>query len=232
MPTTASYPSHLQQAVQLSYSLILCFIVTLCSANISAKEPQATSQNIQSNKLLILGDSLSAGFMLNQGDEWPALLQSKLDSSQSKIFVVNASISGETSLGGVSRIKPLLEQHNPRWLILELGANDGLQGKSIKSMHYNLSEIIHIAQQQNTQVILLGMHIPPNYGKRYSQSFHQVFSSLSEEFKITFHPFFLEGIAGKPKLNLADGIHPTAEAQSLVLNNIWTILKPILLTNH
>ena len=182
--------------------------------------PNKTTPNI-----LILGDSLSAGFMLEKGSEWPALLQKKLDNAQLNYQVINASISGETSLGGLSRLKKLLKKHQPQWLILELGANDGLQGLSITQFKKNMQTIIELTQQQQASVLLLGMHIPPNYGKRYSKSFHEVYLTLQADYNLPLVPFFLEGIAGVPSLNLTDGIHPTAQAQPLVLNNIWPQLN-------
>ena len=178
--------------------------------------------------LLILGDSLSAGFGLLEGEEWPALLQQRLLHKKSSVRIINASISGETSLGGASRITALLDRHPVTWLIIELGANDGLRGQSLSQMRDNLSFIIEQAQSRNIKVLLLGMHIPPNYGKRYTQAFHQSFVKVSQAFDVPLIPFFLDGVAGEAALNQADGIHPTAEAQPIILNTVWPAIKTLL----
>lgn len=205
--------------MQKTHIAILSLLLLL-SCNIFATATQAN--------ILILGDSLSAGFMLEKGEEWPALLQNTLDDSAIKFIVVNASISGETTTGGLSRVQALLDKHQPRWLILELGANDGLQGSSLKQMHSNLEKIIQLASSKSCEVLLVGMHIPPNYGKRYSDSFYQVYLKLQHSYQLSFVPFILDGVAGKPEMNLADGIHPIAAAQPQVLNNIWSVFKPLL----
>jgi acyl-CoA thioesterase-1 len=205
---------------KLLFSLIF-YLFTVSYTCVQANEMSSSTANI-----LVFGDSLSAGFMLEQGQEWPALLQAKLKQENFDYHVINASISGETTLGGLNRIKPLLDKYQPKWLILELGANDGLQGLSLKKMQANLQAMIELAQTTGAKVILTGMHIPPNYGKRYSKSFYGVFQKLQLQYTLPFVPFILQDIAGKPALNLPDGIHPTAAAQPLVLNNIWPVLLP------
>ena len=189
---------------------------------------QAQAAPTQASNILILGDSLSAGFMMQKGEEWPALLQIKITAAQLQYHIINASISGDTTLGGLSRIQSLLKKHQPSWLIIELGANDGLQGLSLRKMHDNLNSIIQLAHKNNSQVLLIGMHIPPNYGKRYSRSFYENYLHLQQQHKLSFIPFLLEGIAGTPELNLSDGIHPIAAAQPLIVNNIWPTLQPLL----
>jgi acyl-CoA thioesterase-1 len=200
---------------------LIVYLFTVSYTCVQANEMSSSTANI-----LVFGDSLSAGFMLEQGQEWPALLQAKLKQENFDYHVINASISGETTLGGLNRIKPLLDKYQPKWLILELGANDGLQGLSLKKMQANLQAMIELAQTTGAKVILTGMHIPPNYGKRYSKSFYGVFQKLQLQYTLPFVPFILQDIAGKPALNLPDGIHPTAAAQPLVLNNIWPVLLP------
>ncbi len=179
--------------------------------------------------ILIYGDSLSAGFGLLQGEEWPALMHEQAQQEGAHFKLVNASISGETTSGGLSRLPAILNKHQPDFMVLELGANDGLRGQSLKEMRSNLSAMITLSQKNNASVLLIGMKIPPNYGKRYSQDFEQSFMTLSQNHKVNFVPFILENIAGKPDLNLTDGIHPNKEAQQLVLDNIWPSLKPMIL---
>lgn len=207
-------------------SLIICllsFPFTLASTfgkNATEHPKPSTMQTV-----LIFGDSLSAGYGLNVGEEWPALLSKDLGQT---IQIINESISGETTAGGLLRFTDALQNNTPDILILELGANDGLRGLSIKTMKKNLSLMIEQAQAIGAQVILVGMHIPPNYGKRYTQSFHQAFVSLSEAYDVSFIPFLLNNIALKPELMQKDGLHPTAEAQPMIMNLVNKYLKPLL----
>lgn len=203
-------------------------ILTVLFALIMSLSTPLYSENKEQQKLLIIGDSLSAGFGLFEGEEWPALLQIRFNKQGFNIKVINASISGETSLGGASRIEKLLKKHEPSWVVLELGANDGLQGQSLKSMRQNLNIIISQSHANNSQVLLLGMHIPPNYGSRYANSFHQSFIDISQSKNVDLVPFFLENVAGIKALNQSDGIHPTAEAQPIILNNVWPAIKTLI----
>lgn len=191
------------------------------------------SASSYAKNILIMGDSLSAGYGLSQGEEWPVLLQNKLNQQQKKQAhsVVNASISGETSQGGLKRFGQLLIQHQPTMVVLELGANDGLRGQSLKQMQANLSRMIEQSQAAQAKVLLLGIRIPPNYGERYSQAFHQVYFKLAEQYQIDLVPFFLKDVAGNSTLMQNDGLHPTAEAQALILENIWPSLTKLLQNN-
>lgn len=188
------------------------------------------SASSYAKNILIMGDSLSAGYGLSQGEEWPVLLQNKLNQQQKKQAhsVVNASISGETSQGGLKRFGQLLTQHQPTMVVLELGANDGLRGQSLKQMQANLSRMIEQSQAAQAKVLLLGIRIPPNYGERYSQAFHQVYFKLAEQYQIDLVPFFLKDVAGNSTLMQSDGLHPTAEAQAIILENIWPSLTKLL----
>lgn len=188
----------------------------------------AFSPIIHAKTLLIVGDSLSAGYGLVAGEEWPALLQNRLKQTHPQYTIVNASLSGETSSGGLSRFSALLEQHPADIVILELGANDGLRGQSLKLLHSNLSRMIEQAQASSAKVLLLGMMVPPNYGKRYSDAFQKVYTDLQEHYAIAFVPFFLEGIAGNEDLLLSDNLHPNAKAQPLILENIWESIEDLL----
>ncbi|HOL64973.1 MAG TPA: arylesterase [Accumulibacter sp.] len=177
--------------------------------------------------LLVFGDSLSAGYGLRQDAAWPALLAKRLQEKKYHYNVVNVSISGETSRGGVSRIDPVLHKHAPRVVIVALGANDGLRGLSVDDLRANLSHIVSRAQGQNARVLLVGQRIPPNYG-RYAQQFQAVFGEVARARKTALVDFMLAGIAADSKYFQADNLHPTAEAQGLILQTLWPALEPLL----
>lgn len=180
----------------------------------------------QERKLLVLGDSLSAAYNLRQEEGWVALLQNTW--SDKNIKIINASISGETSTGGLQRFPRLLAQHQPSHLYLELGANDGLQGHPINKMKQNLQAIIKLAQQEGVNVILQEMRIPTNYGPRFTRMFTAVYSELGEEFDIPVIPFFLTDIALKPELMQRDGLHPNKMAQPILADLMDDELSPLL----
>ena len=142
--------------------------------------------------------------------------------------MINASISGDTSINGLKRLKPLLIKYQPAIVILELGGNDGLRGLSVKSMRKNLKQMIEMCQQHNSKVLLAGMKIPPNYGKRYTEAFYQVYQDLSKEYQIKLIPFLLEGIGDKRELMQSDGLHPTQKAQPIILETVWDKLRLLL----
>jgi len=180
----------------------------------------------------VVGDSLSAGFGLNQQQAWPTLLDHRLQTQRLHYNVVNASISGDTSSGGRSRFSAALEQSNPVIVIIELGANDGLRGLPIDALRNNLSTMIRQAQAHNARVLLIGMKIPPNYGPLYVQQFEETFLQLATEYKTAFVPFFLSRIVGKRELFQNDHLHPTAEAQTILLDTVWEHLLPLLKTQE
>ncbi len=183
-------------------------------------------------KILILGDSLSAAYGLQQEQGWVHLLRQKLAQESLNYQVINASISGETTVGGQRRLEALLKQYQPQFLLIELGANDGLRGLSLKAMRSHLSDMIARAQQQSAQVLLIGMQIPSNYGQSYTQAFFQTYAQLAKEYKTAYVPFLLDGIATDMTLFQADGLHPTAAAQPQLLNTIWLDLQPLLKKNR
>jgi len=176
--------------------------------------------------ILVFGDSLSAAYGIDKDHGWVNLLQKEITQNHLDYKIINASISGETTAGGLSRIQQQLDQHKPSIVILALGANDGLRGLNLKQMEENLTAIIQKARKAKASTVLLGMRIPPNYGFNYTQEFHQIFLDIAKEYKLAFHPFFLEGVAGDPTLNQEDGIHPNANAQPIIVNNIWPVLSP------
>lgn len=183
------------------------------------------------NRILIVGDSISAGFGLDNGQEWAALLQKKLQAEQLNYQVVNASISGDTTAGGLARIEKLLVENKPQWVLIELGANDGLRGLSPKEMKKNLTQSILLSQKTGAKVLLLEVKIPPNYGKRYLDEFSAVYSQLSTELDVPFVPSIMEDVALHKELMQKDLLHPNALAQPLLLNKIWQTLKSLLYSN-
>ena len=186
------------------------------------------AQSATAGTLLIVGDSISAGFGLDTRLGWVSLLEQRLKQQGYDDKVVNASISGDTSAGGLARLPALLATHKPDVVIVELGGNDGLRGQPPAQLKQNLASMIDQSLAAGAKVLLLGMQIPPNYGVRYTTAFAKVYSDLAEEKKLALVPFFLEGIGGYPDLMQADGVHPAVSAQEKLLNNVWPVLKPLL----
>ena len=178
--------------------------------------------------IVIFGDSLSAAYGIQQNEGWVALLDKKLNQEYSHYSVINASISGETTSGGLSRFSQMLSTHKPDIVVIELGANDGLRGLSLNEMQANLNSMISKAKTQNAKVMLLGMKIPPNYGLQYTKKFSGIYENLAEKYSLKLVPFFLDGVAGKRNLVQDDGLHPTAAAQPKLLENVWPQLKSLL----
>lgn len=178
--------------------------------------------------ILVYGDSLSAAYGIAQEQGWVVLLQHRIDEKKLNYTVINASISGETTSGGLSRIKAALKQHRPQWILIELGANDGLRGLPIKEMRKNLNAMIIMSQKYKTKVILVGMKIPPNYGLKYTNDFKESYEMLAKQYQLPLVPFLLDSVAGNHELIQEDGLHPLAKAQPTVLNNIWDILKDVI----
>ncbi len=185
-------------------------------------------QNATAGTVLIVGDSISAGFGLDTREGWVALLEKRLKQEGFDDRVVNASISGDTSAGGQARLPALLAAHKPDLVILELGGNDGLRGQLPTQLKQNLASMIEQARKAGAKVLLLGMQLPPNYGVRYTQAFARVYNELAEEKNVALVPFFLEGVGGHPELMQADGLHPAVGAQGQLLENVWPTLKPLL----
>lgn len=177
---------------------------------------------------IILGDSLSAAYNLPEEQGWVALLQTKLDQHQPDRYdLINASVSGETSGSGKSRLDDVLYQRDADYLLLELGANDGLRGLPLARIETNLRAIIEQAQDEGIEVILLGIMLPVNYGPHYNEPFAKLFTELGEEYQLPTLPFLLDGVATERDLMMDDGIHPNAEGQKQVLKNVWALLAPI-----
>jgi acyl-CoA thioesterase-1 len=183
---------------------------------------------LQAKTLLVLGDSLSAAYGIPQSQGWVSLLEQELKQRGSHWRVVNASISGETSSGGVSRLPRLLRDYQPDLLLLELGANDGLRGTPLRVMEQNLRRMIELGRAADAQVLLIGIRIPPNYGSRYTERFYQIYPRLAKEYDLPLVPFLLEQVALDPRLMQRDRLHPTAEAQPILLQTVWKRLAPLL----
>lgn len=186
------------------------------------------NQTAYAQSVLVLGDSISAGYGIEIEQGWVSLLQQRLDERGLSYQVVNASISGDTSAGGRNRLPALLAQHQPQLVIIELGGNDGLRGLPLASLQANLAAMVQLSHADNAKVLLLGMRIPPNYGPRYSEGFYQVFQQVAQEQQVALVDFFLEDVATEPAMMQADGIHPTQQAQPQLLDNAWTELEPLL----
>ncbi|MES1930880.1 esterase [Salinisphaera dokdonensis CL-ES53] len=199
-------------------------VVALTAATLFATCSFAYAQS----SVLVFGDSLSAGYGLARGDGWVALMQERLAENDADVKVVNASVSGETSAGGRGRLDAALERHDPDVVILELGANDGLRALPIAKMKTNLGAMIDASRASGAKVLLLGMRIPTNYGKRYADNFHQAFVSLAKETDVAFVPFFLDPIARDRSNFQDDGVHPNADAQPAILDEVWPALAPLL----
>ena len=188
----------------------------------------AAAQAATAPTVLVFGDSLSAGYGIDVDQSWPALLQSRLESQGYEHRVINASISGETTEGGVTRITRALENFSPELVILELGGNDGLRGFPPDRMKANLQTIIETTKASGAAVIMLGIRIPTNYGPRYTGAFEDVYRELADQLSVLWIEFFMEGIALNKELMQDDGIHPNASAQSILLDNAWPIIRQAL----
>ena len=178
--------------------------------------------------LLVLGDSLSASYGLEQNQGWVSLLEQRLQQQCAACRVINASFSGETTAGGRSRIVALLDRRHPDIVIVELGGNDGLRGLPLTEMYDNLDYIVSAAKRHGVKVLLLGMRLPPNYGPSYTRNFQNVYQRIATKHRIAWVPFLLAGLENERDLFQADGIHPIAEAQGTMLENVWPNLQTLL----
>jgi len=202
---------------------LVLLIVTFASSSINAAPVNAEAG--PGPTLLVMGDSLSAAYGIEREEGWVSLLAERLEGDAN---VINASISGETTSGGLQRFSDVLGQRQPDIVLLELGGNDGLRGLPPNQMQANLAGMIEQSQAAGAQVLLLGIDIPPNYGQAYRDAFTGVFHSLAEEYNVSLVPFLLEDIALNDALMQSDGIHPTADAQPIILDNVWPELAPLM----
>jgi len=190
----------------------------------TAAKPAATA----APAVLVLGDSLSAEYGIARGTGWVKLLDDKLRAERLDYNVVNASISGETTSGGKTRLPDLLARHKPAVVVVELGANDALRGLSLQSTETNLRGMLTAARQAGAGVVLVGMRIPPNYGPDYTERFFALYSKLASEYRVSLVPFFLDKVIARPEWFQDDRIHPTSAAQATLLDNVWPQLQPLL----
>jgi acyl-CoA thioesterase-1 len=197
-------------------------LLTLAAAAFAEDSPSAGSSPLP--KILIFGDSLSAAYGIGEDEGWVTLLAERLAQEDSELEVVNGSVSGETTTGGRARLPSLLERYNPAFVLIELGGNDGLRGLPLSLMRENLTDMIQLSQTSGATVLIAGMQIPPNYGPRYTEPFFAQYAELAAEFDLYLIPFLIDGIPQQPGLMQADGIHPKAEAQLMILDNFWPVL--------
>jgi acyl-CoA thioesterase-1 len=186
------------------------------------------SSSASSPKLLVVGDSLSAGYGVTTELRWVTLLTQRLEKHCGSFNVVNASISGDTSKGGLSRLPALLTNHQPDIVVIELGGNDGLRGIAIKTMRQNLQQMVSLAKQAKALVLLLGVRLPANYGEDFINAFHQVYYDVAKAESVPLVPFFLQDVALNRQLMQADGIHPNDKAQPILLDNVWPALRSMI----
>jgi len=179
--------------------------------------------------ILILGDSISSGYGLAQGEGWVALLEQRIQQDNLDYRVVNASISGETTLGGLNRIQGALNEHQPAVVVVALGGNDGLRGNSLEETRHNLIAIVEACRKAGAKVVIAGMRIPPNYGAVYTRRFQGLFAEVARQQNVSLVPFMLQGFAEDRNMFQADGFHPTASAQPRILDNVYRRLRPLLL---
>ena len=202
--------------MKILWLLLFAFLPTLATA--AAPAPV----------ILVVGDSLSAGYGIALRDAWPSLLQQRLRKQGYPHTIANASISGDTSAGGRARLPDALKRHRPEIVILELGANDGLRGLSLGATRTNLESMIKTAQTSGARVLLVGIHLPPNYGPAYTKKFHSIYLDLAQVHNLALVPFLLDGVALNPALMQPDGLHPRAVAQPRLLDNVWPKLLPLI----
>ncbi len=183
---------------------------------------------VLADTLLILGDSLSAGYRMRSEQAWPHLLAEQWQREGRRVTVINASVSGDTTQGGLQRLPPLLQRHRPSLVLLELGGNDGLRGLPPRLIERNLDRLIALARKAGARVVLTDIQLPPNYGRRYLRQFERVFSRLAQDHELPLLPFFVAPLIGRNGMMMDDGIHPTAAAQPLIAQQVSEFLAPYL----
>ncbi|WP_321791126.1 arylesterase [Caballeronia sp. J97] len=201
-------------------------LMAACSASAHAADAQAAPQ--PKPAIVVLGDSLSAEYGLPRDTGWVNLLRERLTKEHFDYSVANSSISGDTTSGGRARLTAVLSRIRPAIVIVELGANDALRGVPLATTETNLRSIVDASQAAHAKVLLIGMYVPPNYGPDYTQKFHAVYERIAKDKNVPLVPFLLAGIADKPAMFQSDQIHPTVQAQPLLLDNVWPTLKPLL----
>ncbi|MDB6059927.1 MAG: Lysophospholipase [Verrucomicrobiaceae bacterium] len=217
-------PSTIAPWRQLLRSKMIAWVIVCAAQLLFGAQVRADTSNLSAPNLLVLGDSLSAAYGIPRERGWVTLLQQKL----TNFHVVNAGISGDTTDGGLARLPALLQKYKPTIVVIELGGNDALRGFQIQRIRDNLEQLIKLCQNAGAKVLLVGMKIPPNYGLRYTSDFFANYTDTAKKYSVPLVPFFMEGIATHPELMQDDGIHPRAEAQQQLLDNVWPYLQKLL----
>jgi len=210
--------------------LVILLALVLLSAQFAVSADNIPGSESQP-RILVIGDSLSAAYNMPSRDAWPSLLETRLIEHGYPWQVFNSSITGDTTEGALARLPRLLERHAPEIVIIELGGNDGLRGLSPEVTRSNMAKMIEMSQSQGAEVLLTGIRIPPNYGDQYVRQFEGIYPHLAGQYDAALVPFFMEGVALDPNLMQADGIHPSVEAQPILLDNVWPALEPLLNSN-
>jgi len=203
-------------------------LIRLCVCSLTLLSSNSSLSAEVEHTLLVYGDSLSAAYGIDEDEGWVTLLSYRLNLEQYPFRVINGSVSGETTTGGLERLPAMLDSYTPDILILELGGNDGLRGLPLEILKQNMESMIELAENSGAQIILTGIQIPPNYGPRYAVPFAEIYAELADEKNLALVPFLIEGIPEQTELMQRDGIHPKAEAQILILDNVWPVLEPAL----
>lgn len=219
------------RSVALALAVFVGAVMCQTTQAAQAAAMPAAAQGVAPPAIVVLGDSLSAEYGLKRDTGWVALMRQRLASERLDYSVANASISGDTTSGGLARLPVLMQRLKPAIVIVELGANDALRGVPLATTEDNLRAIIQQAQQGHAKVMLIGMYVPPNYGPDYTQKFHALYTQMAQQYKVPLVPFLLAGIENNRALFQADQIHPNEQAQSALLDNVWPTLKPLLATS-
>lgn len=212
--------------IKIFFGLVLLLSMSTLAEDESLQGTELWKQ--QEIRIVVMGDSLSAAYYIPLESGWVNLLQDRFAEQELSIKVINSSISGATTAAGLQTLPVALKQYKPHIVLLEMGGNDGLQGKPVDLIKRNLENMIQQSQDHDAEVVLIGMRLPPNLGSRYTEPFFQQYAELAEKYQLAYVPFLLEGVAGNSELMQQDGIHPTAEAQPLILQNVWPVIQRVL----
>jgi acyl-CoA thioesterase-1 len=213
-----------------TFLITLNILLLSISSNIAYSSTGTAISPAESTTIMVYGDSLSAGYGLPQKTGWVSMLKTQLKKQQAVYQIINASISGETTLGGLNRIEQALKRHHPNIVIVELGANDGLRGLPIKSIHDNLEAIVKACKQNKASILLVGMRLPPNYGAAYTKKFSAIYQKIAKRHELKLVPFLLAGFGDKPEYFQEDKMHPNKNAQEKILNNVWKVLHKMIMS--
>jgi acyl-CoA thioesterase-1 len=213
-----------------TFLITLSILLLSTPSSIAYSNTGTTISPTESTIIMVYGDSLSAGYGLPQKTGWVSMLKTQLKKQQAVYQIINASISGETTLGGLNRIEQALKRHHPNIVIVELGANDGLRGLPIKSIHDNLEAIVKACKQNKASILLVGIRLPPNYGATYTKKFSAMYQQIAKRHELRLVPFMLAGFGDKPEYFQEDKMHPNRNAQEKILNNVWKVLHEMIMS--